>query len=170
MNIGLQFTTKTAEQRYGETSFASRHTAGFDLRAAIDAPMTILPGEQSLIPTGIKLDMSRASYDAEIKTTGIITPRSGRGSKEGLVLANTIGVIDQDYQGEIFVFAWARPTSGHINANNHRIGGTPVHIEPWERIAQLLFVPVFRPKITVLETFEQATERGADGFGSTGND
>ena len=78
MNIGLQFTTKTAEQRYGETSFASRHAAGFYLRAAIDAPMTILPGEQSLIPTGIKLDMSRASYDAEIKTTGIITQKSRR--------------------------------------------------------------------------------------------
>jgi dUTP pyrophosphatase len=137
----------------------------------IDAPVTILPGEQKLIGTGIQLNMSRALVsDAEkhIRVAAIAIPRSGRGSKEGLCLANTVGLIDQDYTGEIMLCCWARPTNSHINITTARVGGAPIHIEPYERIAQLMIVPVFRPRMLIVDEFSDQTARGAGGFGSTG--
>lgn len=166
MMIDLIFTSEHAQETYQKMPFrGTRFSAGVDLRAAIDHPITILPSEQVMIPTGIKVDMTSARADG---MAAFILPRSGRGSKEGLVLGNTVGLIDEDYQGELMVCAWARPMNGHINIANARTGGTPIHIEPWERFAQLVFVPVIYPSFNVVRQFKANTVRGAGGFGSTG--
>lgn len=167
MLLDLIFTSGHASEMYQrEPMRGSALAAGIDLRAAIEKPVTILPSEQLMIPTGIKIDMTSARTNG---MAAMILPRSGRGTKEGLVLANTIGLIDEDYIGELMVCAWARPTDGHINIRNARVGGSAVRIEPWERFAQLVFVPVIRPKINVVTEFKAQTRRGAGGFGSTGN-
>ena len=167
MNIELQYTSPEAEKYYGEQGprYGSQYAAAIDLRAAINEAITILPGEQALIPTGVRLNM----MGGDLSMAAIALPRSGKGTKEGLVLANTAGLIDQDYQGEIMLACWARPTSGHLNPIINRLGGNPVHIEPWERIAQLMFVPVLRVGFNVVSKFSGDTKRGNDGFGSTGN-
>lgn len=166
MMIDLIFTSDNARDAYQMAPFrGSPRSAGIDLRAAIEHPITILPSEQVMIPTGIKIDMTSANTDGIV---GLIAPRSGRGSKEGLVVGNIVGVIDEDYQGELMVCAWARPTNGHINIANARVGGTPIHIEPWERFAQLIILPAFYPKFNVVQQFKEKTKRGAGGFGSTG--
>jgi dUTP pyrophosphatase len=167
--IEIIYTTEAAARAYGEEApqYGSAGAAAFDLRAMIDAPMTILPAEQKFIPTGIRLNMAEQER-AAFNLAAIALPRSGRGSKEGLVLGNTAGLIDEDFQGEIMLCAWARPTDGHINAQNYRIGGRPIHIEPGERVAQLMFIPVLRPQFKVVTEFSKTTERGAGGFGSTG--
>lgn len=171
MKLEIQFTSTEAADRYTSGKlYGSEDAAGMDLRAAIDTAITILPGEQVMIPTGIKLNIASMCPLHPCRFAAIAMPRSGRGSKEGLVLGNTIGLIDQDYQGEIMLCAWARPTNGHVNGANNRIGGTPIHIEPWERIAQLVIVPVMRPEILAVHAFASATERGAGGFGSTGHE
>jgi len=169
MHIEIQFTSDAAAERYGrESNYGSNDAAGFDLRAMIDAPITILPSEQVMIGTGIKINMAAMPAGQFNRYAAIAMPRSGKGSKEGLVIANTVGLIDQDYLGEIMLCCWARPTCGHINVANSRMGGTPIHIEPFDRIAQLVIVPVMRPMFKVVDSFSESTQRGEGGFGSTG--
>ena len=164
----LKFTSEAAAAMYdGHVTYGSEAAAGFDLRACISEPVTILPGEQMTIPTGIALQrindgVSFHSY------AGIVLPRSGRGSRDGLVLGNAAGVIDDDYQGEIILCVWARPTNSYVNVESRRVGGNILHIEPSERIEQYLIMPVMRPEFEVVSEFSAETKRGAGGFGSTG--
>lgn len=143
---------------------ATGGSAGIDLRANIDAPVAISPQAPAvLIPTGIRLDMSDHP-----EMCAVILPRSGLGHERGLVLGNGTGLIDSDYQGEVFVSAWNRnPPSFKIGMGAYTNG--PIVIEPGERIAQLVFLPVLTPDVVfhTVESFD-ATERGAGGFGSTG--
>jgi dUTP pyrophosphatase len=128
--------------------YATALSAGMDLRAMIDGPMTLAPGEAQLIPTGLALHIG----DPEL--CAMILPRSGLGHKQGLVLGNLVGLIDADYQGPLMVSAWNR-------------GQNPVSIAPGDRIAQLVFMPVARTRFRIVEEFEQSA-RGAGGFGHTG--
>lgn len=129
-------------------TYATPGSAGLDLRACIEHVMTIQPGEAHLIPTGIAIHLS----DPEL--TALVLPRSGLGHKHGIVMGNLVGLIDSDYQGQIFVSCWNR-------------GQAPFLLNPMERIAQLVVVPVVRVGFNVVDDFEQS-ERGANGFGSTG--
>ena len=122
--------------------------AGLDLRACIDAPAEITPGGTLLVPSGI------AIHIADPGLAAVVLPRSGLGHKHGIVLGNLVGLIDSDYQGEILISVWNR-------------GDEPFTIEPGERIAQLVFLPVVRPRFEVVEAFDE-TERGAGGFGHSG--
>jgi dUTP pyrophosphatase len=172
MKVDLIFTTPEAARFYGGfgPQYATAGSCAFDLRACIENTLTILPSEQVMVPTGIRLDLSklRDNLPDFVRYAAIALPRSGRGSKEGLCLGNTVGLCDEDYQGEIMLCVWARPTSGHINPINHRIGGNPIHIEPGERIAQLAIVPMLQVGFKVVDQFGAETERGEGGFGSTG--
>lgn len=129
-------------------AYATSGSAGLDLRACIDHVMTIEPGEANLIPTGIAIHLADPGLAA------MVLPRSGLGHKHGIVLGNLIGLIDSDYQGQIFVSCWNR---GHV----------PFPLNPLERIAQLVVVPVVQVGFNVVNDFEQS-HRGANGFGSTG--
>lgn len=129
-------------------AYATSGSAGLDLRACIDHVMTIEPGEANLIPTGIAIHLADPALAA------MVLPRSGLGHKHGIVLGNLIGLIDSDYQGQIFVSCWNR---GHV----------PFPLNPLERIAQLVVVPVMQVGFNVVNDFEQS-HRGANGFGSTG--
>lgn len=127
-------------------------SAGFDLFACLDKPISIRNGEKAtLVPTGL------AIYIKFMNIVGIILPRSGLGHKQGLVLGNTAGVIDSDYQNEWFISAWNRGQQDEIIIN------------PGERIGQVLFVPVIHPDFEVVSEFDAPTERGMGGFGSTGS-
>lgn len=165
MEFEIQYASPEAKLRYESAPlYGTDYSAGLDLRAAIDHAITILPSEQVFLPTGLRINlMGNFEHFA-----GMIIPRSGRGGRDGLVLGNVVGLIDQDYHGEILLCCWARPTDGHINASTNRVGGTPVRIEPWERIAQLVIVPVVRAKPVVVDKFSVVTIRGEGGFGSTG--
>jgi dUTP pyrophosphatase len=123
-------------------------SAGMDVRACVDAPRTLAPGECALIPTGFALHI------ADPNIAAILVPRSGLGHRHGIVLGNLVGVIDSDYQGQVFVSCWNRGTE-------------PFTINPGDRIAQMLFVPVLIPEFEVVNEFA-ATQRGAGGFGHTG--
>jgi dUTP pyrophosphatase len=114
----------------------------------LDAPVTIAPGETVLVKTGIAIHIGDPAYAA------VILPRSGLGHKKGIVLGNLVGLIDSDYQGELMISTWNR-------------GSAPFTLEPMERLAQLVFVPVARADFRVVDDFA-ASERGAGGFGSTG--
>jgi dUTP pyrophosphatase len=127
---------------------ATPGSAGVDLRACIDAALVLNPGETQLIPSGIAIHLEDPNYAA------IVLPRSGLGHKHGIVLGNLVGLIDSDYQGQIFVSMWNR---GHSSFT----------IEPGERIAQLVVVPVAQVEFDVVQEFH-ASERGAGGFGSSG--
>ena len=127
---------------------ATAGSAGMDLRAALDAPLTLMPGESALIPTGIAIHVGDPDYCA------VILPRSGLGHKHGIVLGNLIGLIDADYQGPLMISCWNRAQA-------------PYTIAPGERIAQLVFLPVARVQFRVVEEFA-ASQRGAGGFGHTG--
>ncbi|MDN5835833.1 MAG: dUTP diphosphatase [Nitrosospira sp.] len=129
-------------------AYATSGSAGLDLRACIEQVMTIEPGEANLIPTGIAIHLDDPGLAA------MVLPRSGLGHKHGIVLGNLIGLIDSDYQGQIFVSCWNR---GHV----------PFPLNPLERIAQLVVVPVVQVGFNVVNDFEQS-HRGANGFGSTG--
>ena len=122
--------------------------AGLDLRACLDAPLTLAPGDSQLVPSGIAIHLGDPSLAA------IVLPRSGLGAKHGIVLGNLVGLIDSDYQGQVFVSVWNR-------------GKAAFTIQPLERIAQLVVVPVVQVAFNVVEEFE-ASSRGAGGFGSTG--
>lgn len=129
-------------------AYATAGSAGLDLRACIDAPLTLNPGATELVPTGI------AIHIADPGLAAMILPRSGLGHKHGIVLGNLVGLIDSDYQGQLFVSTWNR-------------GSTPFVLNPMERLAQMVIVPVVQAAFRVVETFEDST-RGAGGFGSTG--
>lgn len=129
-------------------AYATSGSAGLDLRACIDHVMTIEPGEANLIPTGIAVHL------ADPGLTAMVLPRSGLGHKHGIVLGNLVGLIDSDYQGQIFVSCWNR-------------GHSPFPLNPLERIAQLVVVPVVQVDFNVVNDFE-LSHRGANGFGSTG--
>lgn len=129
-------------------AYASQGSAGLDLRACIEHVMTLQPGETELIPTGMAIHIGDPGYAA------LILPRSGLGHKHGIVLGNLVGLIDSDYQGQLFISCWNR-------------GRTPFMLSPMERIAQLVIVPVIQAQFNVVEDFV-ASERGEGGFGSTG--
>jgi dUTP pyrophosphatase len=129
-------------------AYASPGSAGLDLRACIEHVMTLHPGETELIPTGMAIHIGDPGYAA------MILPRSGLGHKHGIVLGNLVGLIDSDYQGQLFISCWNR-------------GRTPFMLSPMERIAQLVIVPVMHADFNVVEEFP-ASERGEGGFGSTG--
>ena len=129
-------------------AYATPGSAGLDLKAAIEAPLVLAPGETTLIPTGLSIFIADPGY------AGMILPRSGLGHKHGIVLGNLVGLIDSDYQGPLMVSAWNRSQ-------------TPFTVEPLERLAQLVIVPVARAAFEKVACFE-ATARGAGGFGSTG--
>lgn len=122
--------------------------AGLDLRACLEASLVLQPGESRLVPTGIAIHL------ADPATAAIILPRSGLGAKHGIVLGNLVGLIDSDYQGPLMVSLWNR-------------GQAAFGIEPLDRIAQLVVIPVLQVALQVVEAFE-ASDRGAGGFGSTG--
>jgi dUTP pyrophosphatase len=129
-------------------AYATQGAAGLDLRACVDAPLTLRPGDTALVPTGIAIHLGDTSLAA------MIIPRSGLGHKHGIVLGNLVGLIDSDYQGQIFVSCWNR-------------GNEPFVVNPMERIAQLVVVPVVQVALNVVASFEESA-RGAGGFGSTG--
>lgn len=129
-------------------AYATPGSAGLDLRACIDAPITIAPGSTHLIPTGIAIHVADPGYAA------MILPRSGLGHKNGIVLGNLVGLIDSDYQGQLMVSTWNRSTVEFV-------------LKPLERLAQLVIVPVIQVAFNIVEEFG-ASERGIDGFGSTG--
>ena len=128
--------------------YATQGSAGLDLRACIDAPQTLRAGESTLIPTGIAIHIANPNLAATI------LPRSGLGHKHGIVLGNLVGLIDSDYQGELMISVWNR-------------GQTAFTIEPMERIAQMVIVPVVQAIFEQVDEFV-ASERGEGGFGSTG--
>ncbi|OOS23671.1 dUTP diphosphatase [Moraxella pluranimalium] len=128
---------------------ATDGSAGIDLRACIDEPITIKAGETKLIGTGLSI------YIADPNYAGIILPRSGLGHKHGIVLGNLVGLIDADYQGELMVSVWNRSATDFV-------------LEPAERMAQYMVVPVVRPSFEIVDEFSDVSERGAGGFGSSG--
>ena len=128
--------------------YATAGAAGLDLRACIDQPIELKPGATELVPSGIAIHLTDPGFAA------MVLPRSGLGHKHGIVLGNLVGLIDSDYQGQIFVSLWNR-------------GGSVFTLNPMERIAQLVVVPVLQVKLKVVDDFS-ASERGGGGFGSTG--
>ena len=131
--------------------YATSGSAGLDLRACLDAPLTLAANAWQLIPTGISIHLNDPHYAA------LILPRSGLGQKHGIVLGNLVGLIDSDYQGQLMVSAWNRSDVAFT-------------IEPMERIAQLVIIPVAQAQFNVVNEFSQASERGEGGYGSTGTD
>lgn len=131
--------------------YATDGSAGLDLRAANDEPISIAPGETKMIPTGFAINIGDPNVAC------ILLPRSGLGIKKGLVLGNLVGLCDSDYQGEYMVAAWNRNPSGD-----------PIVVSPGERIAQAVFIPVIQVEFEDVEEFSEKTQRGEGGFGSTG--
>lgn len=129
-------------------AYATPGSAGLDLRACLDAPLVIEPGATHLVPTGMAIHVADPGYAA------LILPRSGMGHKHGIVLGNLVGLIDSDYQGQLMVSTWNR-------------GSTAFTLNPMERLAQLVIVPVVQAQFNIVDEFP-ASERGAGGFGSTG--
>jgi dUTP pyrophosphatase len=140
-------------QTWGLPTYQSDMAAGIDLHACIEAPLSLAPQSPAqLISAGIALHIGDAAVAA------LIVPRSGLGHRQGLVVGNLVGVIDADYMGPIMVSVWNRSAPG----------SAPVVINPGDRIAQMLFVPILRPAFEVVDAFATVTARGAGGFGSTG--
>ncbi|ERS80982.1 MULTISPECIES: dUTP diphosphatase [unclassified Halomonas] len=128
--------------------YASEGAAGMDLRALLDAPLTLAPGQCELVRTGL------AVHIADPGLAGLILPRSGLGHKHGIVLGNLVGLIDSDYQGELMISVWNRGTADFT-------------VEPFERLAQFVLVPVVQAALEVVDDFD-ASQRGDGGFGSSG--
>jgi dUTP pyrophosphatase len=145
-----QIDIKILDNRLRETppQYATPGSAGLDLRACIEAPLHVEPGQTTLVPTGMAIHLADPGLAA------MILPRSGLGHKHGIVLGNLVGLIDSDYQGELMVSVWNRGHAGFT-------------INPLDRIAQLVIVPVLQVGFNVVENFEHS-DRGAGGFGSTG--
>ena len=141
---------KVLDSRMAATlpAYATRGSAGLDLRACLDAPLVLAPGQTELIPTGLSIHIADPGLAA------MILPRSGLGHKHGIVLGNLVGLIDSDYQGPLMVSCWNR-------------AATAFTVEPMERIAQLVIVPVVQASFRVVEEFG-TSDRGVGGFGSTG--
>jgi dUTP pyrophosphatase len=129
-------------------AYATTGSAGLDLRACLDEPLTLAPGETALVPTGLAIHLDDPGYAA------MILPRSGLGHKHGIVLGNLVGLIDSDYQGQLMVSTWNR-------------GQAAFTLNPMERLAQLVVVPVMQVEFNIVDDFA-ASHRGAGGFGSTG--
>ena len=129
-------------------AYATDGSAGLDLRAMVEAPLTLNPGDTELLPTGLAIHIGDAGY------AGMILPRSGLGHKHGIVLGNLVGLIDSDYQGQLMVSCWNR-------------GNSAFTIEPGERIAQLVIVPVMQVALTQVDEFDDSV-RGEGGFGHSG--
>lgn len=146
----MQIDLKVLDARMAEylPRYATPGSAGLDLRALLDEPVTIAPGETRLVRTGLAIYIANPGFAA------LILPRSGLGHKKGIVLGNLVGLIDSDYQGELMISTWNR-------------GSEPFTLEPFERLAQLVVVPVVQPEFRVVDEFD-ASERGEGGFGSTG--
>jgi len=138
-----------ARMREQLPQYATPGSAGLDLRACLDAPLTLAPNAWQLVPTGIAIHLNDPGYAA------MLLPRSGLGHKHGIVLGNLVGLIDSDYQGQLMVSCWNRSDVAFT-------------IEPMERIAQMVIVPVVQARFRVVEEFGDVTARGAGGYGSTG--
>jgi len=147
----MQIDVKVLDERLrGQLpTYATAGSAGLDLRACLHEPLTLGPNEWQLIPTGMAIHLADPGFAA------LILPRSGLGHKHGIVLGNLVGLIDSDYQGQLMVSAWNRSPQAYI-------------VQPLERIAQLVVVPVVQARFNLVEDFEASTERGAGGYGSTG--
>ncbi len=143
---------KILDPRVGDSiplpQYTTDGSAGLDMRACIDEPLNVAPGETVLIPTGIAIHVADPSLAA------VLLPRSGLGHKHGLVLGNLVGLIDSDYQGQVFISCWNRSSKSY-------------EVQPAERIAQMVFVPVEQVEFRVVDEFAK-TDRGAGGFGHTG--
>ena len=147
-----QVNYKILDNRIGDTiplpHYATEGSAGMDLRACIDESLTVQPGETHLIPTGLAIHIANPAYAATI------LPRSGLGHKHGIVLGNLVGLIDSDYQGQLFISCWNR-------------GDTAFTIEEGDRIAQLVIIPVVQVTLNQVDSFDE-TDRGEGGFGHSG--
>ena len=145
---------KILDPRIGDSiplpHYATDGSAGMDMRACIDEPLTVAPGETVLVPTGLAIHVADRSLAA------VLLPRSGLGHKHGLVLGNLTGLIDSDYQGQVFISCWNRSQTSY-------------EVQPAERIAQMVFVPVEQVELKVVDEFD-ASDRGAGGFGHSGKD
>jgi dUTP pyrophosphatase len=137
-----------ARRREQLPAYATTGSAGLDLRACLDEPLTLEPGQTALVPTGLAIHVGDPGYAA------LILPRSGLGHKHGIVLGNLVGLIDSDYQGQLMISTWNR-------------GQTTFTLNPMERLAQLVIVPVVQAEFNIVDDFEES-DRGAGGFGSTG--
>ena len=147
----MQVDIKIMDQRLRDNmpSYATAGSAGLDLRACLDEPLTLAANAWQLVPTGMAIYLADPAYAA------MILPRSGMGHKHGIVLGNLVGLIDSDYQGQLMVSAWNRSDKAFT-------------IEPMERLAQLVIVPVVQAQFREVSEFGQVSERGAGGYGSTG--
>lgn len=146
--ISLDIKVLDARLRDALPAYATEGAAGLDLRACLDAPLTLNPGDTHLVPTGLAIHLGDPGYGA------LILPRSGLGHKHGIVLGNLVGLIDSDYQGQLMVSCWNR-------------GREAFTMQPLDRIAQLVVVPVMQVQLNVVDDFA-ASARGTGGFGSTG--
>lgn len=150
--MSTEIQLKILDKRLGESipmpEYATSGSAGLDLRACVTTPVVLKPGQTELIPTGM------AIHIADPGLAAVLLPRSGLGHKHGIVLGNLVGLIDSDYQGQLFVSCWNR-------------GSSDFTIEVGERIAQMVIVPVVQPRFSVVDEFVDS-ERGAGGFGHTG--
>ena len=146
------FQVKVLDARFGAAwplpAYATEASAGLDLRAALDAPLALAPGDAQLVPSGL------AIHVADPGLCAVILPRSGLGHKHGIVLGNGTGLIDADYQGPLLISVWNRGREAYL-------------IQPGDRIAQLVLLPIARAALRVVDTFEESA-RGAGGFGHTG--
>ncbi len=147
-SIELKILDPRIGTEYPLPAYATPGSAGLDLRALLDAPLTLQPGETVLIPTGLAIHIGDANLCATI------LPRSGMGHKHGIVLGNLVGLIDSDYQGQLMISTWNR-------------GQSAFTIEPGDRIAQLVFVPVVQAEFAIVDEFA-ASDRGEGGFGHSG--
>lgn len=148
-NIDLKILDPRVGKEFPLPAYATTGSAGLDLRACIDGALIVAPGETHLVPTGLAIHIG----DPNLAAT--ILPRSGLGHKHGIVLGNLIGLIDSDYQGQLMVSVWNR-------------GDTTFTIEPGDRMAQLVFLPVVQAQFNIVNDFDDASARGEGGFGHSG--
>lgn len=146
--VDVKILDKRIGTKFLNVAYATSGSAGMDLIACIDEPLTIAPKERTLISSGIAVYVKNPDYAA------VLMPRSGLGHKKGIVLGNGVGLIDSDYQGEVKISCWNSSDTAYV-------------IEPGERVAQMVFLPVAQPKFNIVSDFQES-ERGESGFGSTG--
>lgn len=148
-NIQLKILDPRIGKEFPLPNYATEGSAGLDLRACVDHPITLQPGDVTLIPTGISI------YIADPKIAALIMPRSGLGHKNGIVLGNLVGLIDSDYQGPLQISCWNRGSESYT-------------VQPGDRIAQLIFIPVLSAQFHLVNEFNEMSARGEGGFGHTG--
>ena len=147
-SVQLKILDARIGSEYELPDYATDGSAGIDMRACLDAPLEVAPGDTHLLPTGIAIHIGDPSLAA------VLLPRSGLGHKHGIVLGNLVGLIDADYQGQVFVSCWNRSRQSFT-------------IQPGERIAQMVFIPIVRAHFEVVDAFQESA-RGAGGFGHSG--